>query len=555
MKLALALLSFLLVATPTTGVAAQAERRVTMQVVDLAGGRAYLDAGEDQGIAVGTTVRIGNQDFEVLAVTRTSCVVALAEASIELGSTASALVVPTSSVATEARRAEVVPIEDLRARWTPPIAPATTQQPAYVPLGVTSAERRARFLLASTTSAYLPLGGGTALIREQLRGRVHAEPIRNVPFAIDADATLQLYAARDLDTLPGGSSRPLLRVQRLEMSYGREQDFFVGLGRLWNAAQGVGMLDGVRVRAPAVRGFSLGAFGGLAPRLFDNVPSLDAARFGIEAGYRNVEHRLRPSLDVVVQGSFFEGRVDERRLGAFASLSPGSGRFGGYAVVDLHDRDNPWMNGVIEISSAGASASLRKGRWEGGLRLDYRRPDRSRFLASQLPVSWLCGGLGSAAVACDTRHDGRTFASGDTSVRVSGRTVLAAGGSFVHTPAAQTYQGSGFLQLRVAGIADTGRIAVTTSAYGGSLLLSYAVALEGGMALLDGLLDVTVHYRPALNFYAAEIRPGVDHLVGTNLRFDPGHAVTAALSFDAFAGHDVHAILAQATLAYRPDLR
>ncbi len=544
---------------------AQPASEVTMRVVDLAGGRIYLDAGESAGIHVGTEVTIGEATFRVEATTRSSCVVPLGDADVTVGASASAIAVPPEQRAVEVLRADAAASLDAAARLPAPTRPSSRQTPEYVPLGVTGGERRARFLLASTTSAYLPLDGSAALIRQQLRARVHAEPLRDLPFTVDADATLQLYAARDLADRQGGASRPVLNVQRLELGYGREQALFVGLGRLASAARGVGMLDGVRVRAPSVRGLTLSAFGGLVPRLFDNLPSLDAARFGVEANVRATGHALRPELDVVVQGSFFDGRVDERRISAFGSLTPASGRLGVYGVLDVHDRDNPWKAARSELSAAGTSVSFRRRGIEAGLRFDFRRPDRSRFLASQLPTAWLCGGIASGdgsptaspaiPTTCVTRGDGRYFVAGDIRARVGRRVVFAGGGSFVTTPAAQVAQGGGFLQVRVAGLGETGRVLVTPSVRSGSLWTTYAIALEGGASMLDGLLDLTIHYRPAYSLYVAEIEPGFDHLVGADVRIDPGHSVAAGVTLDAFVGHDVRAVLAQCTVAYRPGIR
>ncbi|MFO0694553.1 MAG: hypothetical protein U0230_13415 [Polyangiales bacterium] len=555
-RLALALFVLLLgLHAPSEHARAQGRRTVGVEVVDLGGGRAFVRPGEDEGIRAGTTVTIGGREYVVTAATRTSAVLEVGDRRIEVGDRGSARVETRADEASARALPEVVPLARYDGQWTEAPRPASVQTPDYVPLGRTSRDRRVRMLFSSATTGYIPLQSqGDALVREYVRGRVHAEPVRNVPFAIDADATVQIYAAQNLSSLPGSASRPLLRVQQLSISYGREREFFAAMGRMQAAATNVAMLDGVRLRAPAVRGVSLGAYGGFSPGLFNNAPSVSNARFGIDATYSAPEHPLRPVAGVVAEGSVYDGAIDERRLQGFASITPGRGRAGGYLVVDWHDKNNPWNASRVEVQAAGVEGSIRAGRWQGGARFDYRRPERTNWLASQLPTSWLCGGLGTEANPCQVHRDGRLFASGDTSLRVGEKAVLAAGGSYVRTPAAQTSMASGFVQLRLAQLADVARLSLTAQAYAGSLLVQYAVAAEFGAHLLGEKLDLSAHYRPSIMRYAADVNGSYDHLFGAAVRYDPRHDLSTSLAIDAFVGHDLDAMLVQLVVAYRPDV-
>ncbi len=531
---------------------AQPTHDIVVVVTDVAGGRVYVTPGEEAGVRPGTIITIAGVDHPVLGATRESAVIAAS--GVELDTAGIAHVVDVAPDATPTGGlSEVVPLDRYRDQWPRASVPAEDQHPAFVPLGPSVYERRYRLTLTSSTTGYVPLSGGHALLRQQLRATVHAEPFAGVPFAIDANATLQLYAARDLSQRPGSDSRPILRVQQAQLSYGRDREFYAALGRLATAASGVGMLDGVRLRSPTMRGFRLGAFGGLVPGLFDNVPSFRAGRFGVEATYEGEASDVRPTVSLVAQGSIYDGRIDERRLTGAAYLMPDIGRFGAYVSVDAHDRDNPWNAKAVEVSAAGAEGALRSGPWRGGVRFDYRRPERTRWLASQLPVEWLCGGLGTTTVPCDVRNDGRYFVSADASY-ARGHVAVAGGGSYIRTPASAAHQGSAFAQVRIVDIRDVARVSVTASGYGGSLLRSYAIATEAATSLADDRVDVGLHYRPSVNLYAAEASATVSHLVGGSVRYAPRRDLSAGCTFDALLGPDVGALLVQVVLAWRPEL-
>src|SRR5262249_82874 len=193
-----------------------------------------------------------------------------------------------------------------------------------------------------------------------------------------------------------------------------------------------GTLDGTRLRFPLGEGVSFGAFGGVLPNPMSGAPSLAAQRFGVEATYSRPDFAIRPEAGLVVHGSTFDGKLDERRVSGVFRLCPGRSRIGGNFEVSGFARDNPWNASSVELTTLGLDTSVRLGAFDVGARIDARQPVRSRWLASFLPPYWLCRTVppvpgGGPSVTCDGSTSMRALGALDLGVEV-GHVVLRASG-------------------------------------------------------------------------------------------------------------------------------
>ena len=69
------------------------------------------------------------------------------------------------------------------------------------------------------------------------------------------------------------------------------------------------------------------------------------------------------------------------------------------------------------------------------------------------------------------------------------------------------------------------------------------------------MLDVSLHYRPALTRYQADTSTFLEHTVGTSLLFMPGADLDLSLNVDAVTGRDIDVLLVQSFLTWRPSVR
>ncbi|MDD9967559.1 MAG: hypothetical protein OXR73_15090, partial [Myxococcales bacterium] len=251
---------------------AQAERgrNLSITIVEVAGGRAYITPGERAGLRRGDKVRIGRRRFVVLAAGAESALIETRGRRLRPGQRGQAAVREITE--TEfTRLTPPRPLSDFEDQWPEATRPASEQTPKPVPLGRTTRRRkRTRILLAAGTTGQIPLmGRPEPLARGFVRARVHAEPLATLPLALDADLAAQLWLSGDLDRRAGGRSRPPARVYALSAQYGDPGGPQGALGRLRYAATGLGALDGLRVQTPLLRDLSLAAFGGLMPGPLD----------------------------------------------------------------------------------------------------------------------------------------------------------------------------------------------------------------------------------------------------------------------------------------------
>ncbi len=543
-----------------SGARAEAQRRVPVQVVEVSGDRAYVQPGASDGVRLGTTVRIGRRNLEVVAATAQYAAVIVGDDRPDIGARGVAVV-----RATEERGAERLtpprPLRAFRGQWPEPRRPSETQNPDRVPLGESLASRKLRLSLSTAAALIAPTTGrGDAVGWASVRARVHAEPFEDVPFSVDADAALQIWAASNLSSRAGASSQPWVRVRELRASYGDETDFFASLGRLRYAASTIGQLDGLRIQTPSFDGFTIGAFGGFVPDPLEGKPLFDAARFGLEAAFRLPDTELRPMVFLVGSGSVFDGQLDERRLSGVVSLYPGESRIGGHFEVSLFDSDNPWNAGEVELTAAGIDGTLRIDDFHIGARADMRRPERSLWLASYLPADFLCArtpgapGTPSANETCSSQYEPRYLGALDAGLEI-GRFAVAAGGTLLYVGEQDELdQLGGWLSLRAVRILDVLHADLSGMVSTGALIETFAGRVELGVSLFHDALDVSAHYRPSLTRYHADTDRFVDHMAGGSLRVSPSAVLDVTLDVDFLAGRDMDAMVALAGVTWRPEL-
>jgi hypothetical protein len=542
-------------ASPALAEDQDARHSVKVQVVDVGGGRAYVTPGIEGGLETGDEVLFDRRRLKVADVSSAYAAVELEGEPLAPGASGVALVrSKAAQVADEPHRDTPTPVEQFRGAWPEPVLPASTKEPVHVPLGRVRPER-ARLGISLGAGAYVGLDGQPTTVSGNLRARLLSEPISGVPFRIEADVEGQLWWAEDLDQRTGDSSRPYVDIRALQLSYGEQTGFYSALGRLRYAASTLGMLDGARIQTPSLRGFTIGAFGGLVPHPFTGITEWDVGRFGLEVAYQDVTSRLRPVAALVAHGSVFENAIDERRIGLDVGLYPGDSRVGAHAEVSFNDSDNPWNAPVAELAAAGVDGSYRWSWLEVGGRFDVRRPERSRWLDSILPRSWLCTAMVTSAgepEPCSGDDDTRYFGSLGAAVRFD-RWSVNAGATLLHFATSDGLdQVGGFVQGQMTRLFGFGRVGLSLMVSHGELLDSYAGRLTLGGSFRRGLLDVLMFYRLSFSMYEADIDGWWGHIIGGALLVHPATDIDISLQVDGVVGRDQDAILVQAFAAWNP---
>jgi hypothetical protein len=382
-----ALIACTVLFTATSAANAASGRRVSVKVVDIAGGRAYLTPGEAAGVAVGSVVVLRDRRYRVVAATGKHAVIEMKGRELRVGMTgpAEAKIKRTDSASLPKPK----PLTAYESQWLEPVLPATRQTPEYVPLGTSPGGDRIDLALSTDVGGTIALSDGESLGRASLRARLHAEPFAQ-PVSFDVDLAVRSWFGGNIQNRPGDSSRPLLAIRELQFGYGTSTSPQVGLGRLPFVAVGVGRLDGLRVRPPSWGGFTIGAFGGTVPNPLDYLPTLDTTRFGAQLAYQNESLDAQPFVGLSAHASTFMGEIDERRLNLEFDVFPGKGDVAGHFELSMHDEVNPWQARRFEVSAAGLDASIRVGLFQLAGRFDMRSPERSRWLTSYLPLGYVC---------------------------------------------------------------------------------------------------------------------------------------------------------------------
>jgi hypothetical protein len=533
---------------------------ILVTVVETAGSRTYVRPGSTGGVHPGAVVSILGRTFPVIDSSDSFAVIDSGDSPPRDQDQGWATVV-------ERQTQNVVelpkprPLDTWKDAWTPEVAPADSQQPRFVPLG--DAERNRRFDVQFTFAAggLIPLGGsvGSSLGEAELNMRIRAAPFAS-PLGITLDASLQGWAAADLATRVGGSTRPLLFVRELLASYG-PGSLRADFGRMPYAASTLGALDGVRVENRVGEGFSVGAFGGLLPNPLSGAPSLDAQRFGVEARYSRSDINVRPEAALVLHGSTFHGLLDERRLSGQFSLYPGPSRLGGYFEVSNFDANNPWGASALELTAAGVDESIRLGNFEIGARFDVREPERSKWLAAFLPASWFCttvpapGSNPTAAEPCNGSVDTRAFGEIDGSVML-GNLSLVVGGLTVTDLTTKTDPNmvGGFATARLVRIDRFLRVEASANDSRSSYVDMWGGSAGPGVSLLDDALDVSAYYRLAVLTYSASNVSLVQHGVGGTVVILPSSEMLLTVQGEGMTGDDTKYLTVFGTVMWRPNL-
>lgn len=565
--LALAALAIACIAAIVSPALAAAQgTRVRVRVVEVAGGRAYLEPGSDQGIRRGGLVVIDRRRFRVLATTSKYAVIDVRNQPLAEGAQGIASARPDRAEEAGDRLPAPTPLAQFEGVWPEPTVPAEQQEPRFVPIGVVADDSASpvHVLFNVGAAAIVPLGGDDderdggpgALARGELRARVHATPFRELPFAIDADVAVRAWLASDIENRDGSDSRPLLWVRQLQLSMGEERELFAALGRLRYAASTIGMLDGARVSTPILKGFTLGAFGGFVPNPLDGRPAIEATRFGVELGYHDDSSDWRPQVSVVGHGSTFEGSLDERRISAEAMIFPGNSRISGHVEVSAFDLDNAWAARSLELTAAGVDASFRFGALDIGGRVDMRRPERSLWLEAYLPRSFLCTATPqrdpTVPEECAFLDDTRYLAQATAGLTLE-RLAISGGATAIRTGHLDDFdQLGGFGQVRVLDVFEKGRADVTVMGSTGAFLDTIGVRLGAGMSLLRDKVDVSAHYRPSLNYYEADVDGWVEHMIGADVVLSPITELDVSVGADTILGRDVNVLLVQTFATWRP---
>lgn len=505
---------------------------VAVKVVDLADDQAYLEPGSAAGIAVGDEVRLGGERYRVSATSSSFTVVALGGKALPLGTRGTAAVAKPGTHVDLGPTAPT-PLAQFRGEWRPAAPPASRQTPKPVPLGAraTGPRNKSRVTLSDALFGVAPLDGEPAFAGNELRGRLHYEPYRELPLMFDADLSLQTFWGEDFALRPGAAARQLLRVREASLTYGTSNGFRGALGRLRAATSMVGQLDGVRLEAPLATGLRFSAFGGGVPQTFNGMISSQVSRFGGELSYEDADAGWRPRVVAGGYASRFDGSFDERRMYAAFDLLPAHGRFGGQAQVSLHDPNNPWHASTLELTQAGLEAELEAGPFHLGGRAQLRRPERSRWLASLLPPEWLCWSSPSRAAAPCSGADASYSWMVDGGVR-AGRLTVDLGGQSAFTRGTDASSYGGFANLRWLDIVSTVHLDAGMSVITGSVLRSAAATLSPGLVFAGGRADLSLRYQPALVRYRATLRSSLEHALGASLWLAPSEDLDVDLGGD-----------------------
>lgn len=545
-------LLFALIALGAAQARAEATRRVDVEVVDIAGGNAYLSSGTKSGVRPGARVTFGKVARRVMSASHSFAVVEAR--GLRLGSHGVAIV-----RVVDERTSQRLPVPrdpaEFHGMWPEVVLPATRQTPKPVPLGPVSKDRsEVRASLGAAGAAIVPLDGETdAVGRGELRARLYA-PITSWPLTLSADASAQGWFGRYATGVAAGDPRPWWRVRMLNLALGHSEGARAEFGRIPYAATNLGPIDGARFEAARWGAVQLAAFGGVLPDPIDGRAAWGTGRFGLELNVAAEDLALRPSFTMVLQGSVFDGSIDERRLYARGQLWPGEHHVSAYAEGSAFDANNPWRRPRAEITAAGAETELRFSAFHVGGRFDMRKPERSYWLANSLPQTWLCASASALAlnVACaggndDTRYVVQGFSGFD-----GDRTQVDLGGSWAASSERSLGQHAlGYGTLRFLRIRERYDLAVGASQEGGTLLLSStAVRSELGIGFLDERMRLNLYYRPAYRRYQASLSPLLEHGAGMGLHVVPTPALSLDLQGDMRVG-DVDMAMLMLSVLYR----
>lgn len=526
-------------------------RTLSVRVVEVAGGRAYLTPGVERAVRVDQRVRLGGRSYPVLASNSKHIVIATAGRAPSVGQRGE-VNVRRVGVRVFRERTTPRPLAAFAGRWLPPSVPADSQRPAPVPLGVVRDTRRNRAVFSLDYQRIQPLSGPAYGIgRTRLRASLHAE-LPGTGLQLDGDVFAELWQATDLARRPWNESRPFITVRQLELAY-RGEALRAAAGRLRFASRTLGTLDGARVSTALGDAWSVAAFGGVMADPLSGGLSTDASRFGTELAWAPPDAAWQPQASLTLQGSRFLGQLDERRVSGLFEAFPDFGRLGARAEVSLFDAENPWAAAPTELTAAGADASVRFDALRLGASVDMRTPERSLWLASFLPRGYFCVAEPAPAQVIEPCVGGeRRYAATVDAAWEATVWTANAGATLATTRRASADQATMFANLRLREVAGLLRLDTGGSLSRGSLYESFALTVASGSPLLQGSADVSFHYRPTWMRYRAERNDSIEHGFGARVWWAPSPVLDFSGSADVLTGRDVDALLFQLTATYRP---
>lgn len=526
------------------------EDSVAVDVVEVAGGRAFLSAGENEGVRAGSVVRFRSARLRVLAATRTRSVVDLGDEHLREGDHGQATVTPEEDAGSARRLPAPAPLSRHRGMWPNAVRPATLQHPRHVAIGRIGPTGPVRVVLSESSAAAVPFGQPSdAVAWTELRARADGTATRAVGF--DADAAVRLWLARGLLRQAGPDRRPLILVRAAEGRIGPRGAPILAFGRLRSAAATVGMLDGVRVGTPPLGGVSLAAFGGAVPDPVTTEPALQATRFGVELAARDRKSALRPSLAIVGMGSTFEGELDERRVAMLGRLFPGPLMLGGGLELSQFPADNPWGAPAVELTSASLDASAHAGVFHAGARFDLWRPQRSRWLDAVLPLGLACT-VAAAESTCESPGEAVLSGALDLGLDLPATSVRAGGSVATGSDDQELQELSGWLFARRTGLFGFARAELGATATRTAFADFYSLRPGVGASVSDGTLDIGLYWRPLLYRAFLDAAWRVDHRGGFELVASPSPSVDLTLAGEIGAGYDRDSFTLMSTAAWRP---
>ncbi len=490
------------------------DKKIRIKVVDVAGGVVYLKPGAKEGIRVGQKVALGKRSYRITGVNGTSASFALGKRVPKIGTTGSARV----PITVESKRTPPKPLAlaSYKGQWQEASKPAHKQSPERIPIASLRVGGPTELSLSSQSSVILPLSEPEeGVARVSVRGRLRVEPFQENSFGVDVDAEIGRWFGRGLGTGLGSGSRPVAEIQEFRLRYGERDAPMLGIGRLRYAANSVGMLDGVRLEAEVAKGLSVFGFGGVVPRATDGRPSADLSRFGAGLLYANDKLSIRPEAELAVYASSFDGELDEQRATMNLRAYPGPLSIAGYGEVSIFDNDNEWGAARTELTSAGLDTRVSHGQWSASLGLSAQQPERSRWLASLLPASWLCTAevqAGAAAEACNGHRDYRYFALGSTSYRID-RYALRAGAASTMIARQEVEQLSGFLDGSMDDLPMDASLDSSLLLSQTDLVDSWAVRV-GASVPVRSYGNFRLYYRPGVHNYRASVESINEHRIG-----------------------------------------
>jgi len=534
------------VALAPTAARAQ-QRTVRVEVVEVAGGRAYLSPGATAGLAAGDTVVLGGRKYRVIDATADNAAIDVGTARVSIGDHGTARVAAAGSARVVKRMATPRPLEVFNAQWPGAVHPAELQEVKHVPLGSGRAQGRVRVAVIGSGLAIAPRSGPvTASV--QVGAKVTAESYGDRPFAVDADAAAQIFNATGGDP----AARPIVVVREARVRWGTYADPLLAAGRLRWAATSIGLLDGARV-AGHLGPIELAAFGGLLPDPISGKPSTDASRFGAELVVDRPRAAWAPRLSLTASGSTWKGQLDERRLTLVGDANRGDLSVSGYAEAQALGSGNPWGQPAVDLTSAGAGVTWHARRARFGVDVSYRRPEHSLRLDAYLPPEWNCVRRYELANVTDPpciSNQSRSQATASGSLDFDWGSIDG-GATAIHSTESQaSLEFSGFGDLRVTKLPAGARFEL-----GGSTGRASFVDWVGGRVAVGvgrRKLDTTVYYRPMLLSYVGKLSLILEHRAGVDLSWMARRDLAWGGTVEASAGTDVEAVTVLTTVVWRP---